>query len=221
MARKASTGRAAASGRKTAASRNKPAAPPANFITSASPVHVEAWNPVQVVLTANGDRDPLGSPNATTIDATGGAFFHYAQAVSGAAFAANGGDYSTVSCFVKSNGRATWALVGDDAHSALYLAWINLTTGVIGATSPNTTAVSRSVGDGWYRVEVTYQIPVRETFVPTQVELVVGPTSGNGVSVYTPSGESMLAWGGQVVRSTMAQGFTPNIGTIAETRNGA
>jgi hypothetical protein len=110
-----------------------------------------AWTKPNVTISANNTTSPDGTTNADLMYPTGsGSNFGTYQNTAGVT-----GVVGTVSCYVKSAGK-NWALLGTDNQSS-YNVSFDLVNGVVGSVPTGHSATITSVGNGWYKITVTYQ----------------------------------------------------------------
>lgn len=144
------------------------------------------WTKGNLTVTANTTTAPDGNSTAESVvetNATVGTHRLFR------ALTIPAGTY-TLSTYVKPNGR-NWIYIY--ANAGLSTAFVNISTGALG-TVVGATVVATSVGDGWYRVSLTFSnvTTVSQTFQ-------IWTASSNGVTSQTGDGVSgIYPWGVQL-----------------------
>jgi hypothetical protein len=100
----------------------------------------------------------------------------------------------TASIYVKSAGKRWVMLSGPDASANSYMAWFDLTNGVVGTKGANATSSSiTTVGNGWYRLTVTST----STSITNYLFLTT-TDADNSQTVTADSWSGVYVWGAQV-----------------------
>lgn len=100
---------------------------------------------------------------------------------------------TTVSIFAKANGRDWLEIAVVDSAAAVKRSFFDLTNGVVGTTSSNTTSAMVSVGNGWYRVSQTWTSPAAGL---GQIYFELS-TNGSTVSYLGDTSKGVYLWGAQ------------------------
>lgn len=151
----------------------------------------------------NTDVAPNGATQAETItdDTTNAA--HYLSQSFTASSAAHDRTFS-VSLKASSLSWA-WIQLQENTGSSSIFAYVNLSTGAIGASVgtganwSNLRTHSVSQGNGWYRFSITG----RKTNAATSLSCLIGTSTGDGGGTYAGSGLSIAAWGASCAASSV------------------
>lgn len=179
------------------------------------------WNGQNTTVTPNNATAPDGtqtaSLNTATANSSTGAGNYTATGIS----VTSGLNY-TASVHLK-NGTSTYGVLNVNHSSGGYVAAvINLTTGVITSVGllaatmfTNVTTKSTFIGNGWWRVEITWTAGVTGTvpYIWGQCNSAT-PTFQAGGNVSVTAGQTNYVWGGQVEQASAASSYIPTYNAI-------
>jgi hypothetical protein len=166
------------------------------------------WNKAAVTVGANAVAAPNGLTEADAVIPTAGSVSAYMYENAALTAAAH-----TLSYYVK-NGTLgnNWVCIGSDAGGGVR-AWFNLATGAKGTSSASPTSWTiTSVGNGWYRIDVTFTAAAGGApcyLMARPADGSSGNVTGDGVS------PAFYVWGAQVEAGTVATSPIPTFGASA------
>jgi hypothetical protein len=165
-----------------------------NLVTYSEMFSDAAWSKQSSSVTANTAVAPNGAQTASTLTASSGTAFHYANR--NAAVVISGAN--TFSFYVKKS-NSTWIFFTLRDTSVNYF---NLDTGAFG-TTPDT-CISQNVGNGWYRISVTR--------TDTTANCGIGIAGSNNNALFTATGtEAVFIWGAQLEAGAFATSYIPTV----------
>jgi len=167
-----------------------------DFRNTATAGSTRPWANTAVTITANAAVAPTGATTAQrAVENTANAWHR----VDSATFSFTG-DY-TLSVYAKADTRG-WLAFAFYADAVTQLTYFDLVNGSVGTNAAGSTAVITSVGDGWYRCSV------KRTLAGGISQLIISPSTGNGVSSYLGDGTSgILIWGAQLELGSTATAY--------------
>jgi hypothetical protein len=163
------------------------------------------WSKSGGTITANADTAPDGTTTADKfVESAVNQTHQVFQTVTGVAA------IQTASFFVKAAGRTSCQFLAFNAtDSSIGRVNVDLTNGT--TSSVLGTATATSVGNGWYRVAVTYTPTV------TNTSFNVFPREGGSTSYLGDGTSGILIWGAQLEQGAFATSYIPTT-TAAATR---
>ncbi len=171
-----------------------------------------AWTATALTVTADNHANPAnGATTADRLMETAVSSGHALNATAPITVAASA---ITVSVFAKANGRDWFEIAVTDSAATLKRSFFDLTNGVVGTTSSNTTSAIVSVGNGWYRVSQTWTSPASGA-ANFYFEL---STDGSTVSYLGDITKGVYLWGAQLEQSASLGTYLP---TTSATRTSA
>lgn len=178
-----------------------------NLFTYSQDFDNAAWTKVAATVTANSAAAPDGTTTADSVieDSSTGA--HQVTMVSSAQASVP----YTVSCYLKAGARSFAALQVNATAAASWVS-IDLSTGTVGTITalsggglPSASASSVSVGNGWYRIILTFTPAAGNT----QVQAYFGPALDATTRSYAGNGTgSVLVWGAQLEQRSSVTAYT-------------
>jgi len=181
-----------------------------NFLTYSEDISNAVWTNNN----SNSPNQAVAPDGTTTADlvypASSGSWqIRYQQNPTGTGTKITGYTF-TVSIFAKAAGK-NWLFLGDD-NSLTRGAWFNLSTGVIGTVgSGSLNGRIDSVGNGWYRCQVTY-------VSAGVVRLLTAITDSDNTGTITASSTNgIYLWGAQLEERLTATSYIPTT-TVSVTR---
>lgn len=112
---------------------------------------------------------------------------------------------TTVSVFAKANGRDWLEIATVDSAATVKRSFFDLTNGVVGTTSTNTTSAIVSVGNGWYRISQTWTSPAAGA---GQVYFELS-TNGSTISYLGDITKGVYMWGAQLEQASSLGSYLP------------
>lgn len=158
---------------------------PHNLLAYSEDFSNSAWSKTNTTITANSATAPDGTTTADTLSHTAdGASFFQQPTISDVAH--------TVSVFVKKVDHR-WFRIAADTGSV----WFDLDNGVVGTVNAQlNTPKIESVGNDWYRLEVSNDAPT----TPFSLSFLLAPSDG---SFSESVGTSVYIWGAHLYRSDL------------------
>ncbi len=170
-----------------------------NFLTYSEQFDNAAWSKTNVTVTANSVAAPNGATVADTVTENTATDEHYTEQIY--TKSASSITY-TYSAYVKSNGRNYCIIVRGPSSANNATIAVDTSTGaiILSATASGTfssaSGAVQSVGNGWYRVSITFTSDTGTT-------LYIRNYGYNGASAYTGNGSSgFYIWGAQLQASS-------------------
>ena len=173
-----------------------------NLLTKSDQFADVVWIKTRCAVTANAGLAPDGSLAASKlVEDTSATATHAMQGQILTLQAV----LHTCTVYLKAAERS-WALLRVGASSANFFAYFNLANGVIGNAGAGTTFASIiSVGDGWYRCQVTGTPAAASDYA-----LSLFPAAGNGGVTYSGDGTSgIYIWGADIRPANDGVGLPP------------
>ena len=186
-----------------------------NLITQSEQLNGSAWNATNVTVSGNSATmtDPFGGHNAEFIAANGAAdVYHYVRN----AVTVTGAPRRMTECAFVKAGSARYIVIGSSVHSAWYRTWFDTQTNTISANDAGVIGTAYPVGNDWYRVCASFTVP-SGTANPTVEDVLVAPSPANGVLSYVQAGETVFAFGAQIVYGSAPGAYNPTVASAINT----
>jgi hypothetical protein len=167
------------------------------------------WNKTDTTITANSINAPSGTQTADLATEGSAGSSNVAQAIAITANSTN-----TFSVFLK-RGNTDWVrfVIWDSVNNANRIsAWVNLSTGALGATVVNAgtstggVATTTNYGNGWYRVTLSGAV----NNAAVLLNCLFSSAASDGV-VTRISGATYYAWGAQTEAGAFATSYIPTV----------
>ena len=171
-----------------------------NFVTDSE--NMANWGPWNVTLSLDAAAAPDGNMTADVLTENTATDEHLCSKGAGC----DSGIPVRYGIFIKDDGAAFGLVRIYDYTGTGYNTYFDFSTGKISSADAGISVESvRNVGNGWYRIIVVYNP------VGTGLNLVVGPTRGDGQESYPGDGTSgIIAWGGSFTTSGPMGSYIPN-----------
>jgi hypothetical protein len=176
---------------------------PRNLFTYSEDFANAAWTKANVTVSSNVINSPIGTLTADKLVENSANDIHY---INGASITFTAGTY-TVSIFAKAAERNVLQIFLNGSANVDAYANFNLTTGVVSAFNA-ATATIQSVGNGWYRCNLTAIIAA--SIVPSAYFCIQTSTTATRAASYLGDGVSgIFIWGAQLENGSVATEYFP------------
>jgi hypothetical protein len=161
-----------------------------------------SWTKANLTVAANAIAAPNGSLTADTVTVSAGAAQHYVQ--NAATYVAS--TPYTISVYAKAG---THNIIQISMNSQNSYANFDLATGTVGGNSGTTAQTITAVGDGWYRISITFTNTVGANII---ISPQAATTDGRTASWTAAGTETFHLWGAQLSDSASLDPYVPNFG---------
>jgi hypothetical protein len=171
-----------------------------------------AWTKANATISANAINSPSGTLTADKLVENSTNNNHY---VNGGSITFTAGTYS-ISIFAKAAERNVLQIFLNGSANVDAYANFNLTTGVVSAFNA-ATATIQSVGNGWYRCNLTANVAA--SLVPSAYYCIQNSTTATRAATYLGDGTSgLFIWGAQLELGAYPTSYIPTVASSV-TRN--
>jgi len=159
------------------------------------------WTKTNTTITANATTDPNGNLIADKLVENSANDIHF---INSGSITFSAGNYS-ISIYAKASERNVLQIFLNGSANVDAYANFNLTTGVVSAFD-SCTATIQSVGNGWYRCNLTTSVSA--SVVPSAYFCIQNSTTATRAASYSGNGTSGLyIWGAQLVEGSTAKDY--------------
>ena len=171
-----------------------------NLLTYSQAFSTSPWTVTNATNTVNQNIAPDGTQTANKFNEDANTAWHR---LNSATFTVTGSH--TLSVFAKA-GERSWLAFNFYGDGVSYFTYFNLAAGVVGTNPAGSTATITPVGNGWYRCTVT------RTLAGGTSQLILAPSTGDGVSSYAGNGfAGVYIWGAQLEAGSFATSYIPTV----------
>jgi hypothetical protein len=162
-----------------------------------------AWTKGSITVTANAATAPDGSTTADKLAESGtGSALHEVYPAS----PIGGNGANTLSVYMKA-AELSWGAIRSNDGGVPLNTWFNLSNGTVG-TNEHSTAAITSIGNGWYRCQVTRTMAGGAFYSGAFI------SNADNVSTYAGNGgDGIYAWGYQTETGSVVTSYIPTLGS--------